>query len=145
MDEEKSSIVIDNGSGTVKAGFGGAEGPRAIIPTVVGRPDNAVNEQKDVYIGDEALEKYNSLVLKYPIEHGIITDWDDMEKIWHYTFYNALRCAPEEHPVLLTDATLGPKANREKMTHYMFETFNVPAYYISIQAVLGLYACGSLV
>lgn len=97
---------------------------------------------KDGYVGNEAKSKRGDFTLKYPIERGIINNWDDMEKIWHHIFCNELKVSPEEHSVFMTEPIYNPKVNREKMTKIMFETFNVPGLYVGMQSVLSLYASG---
>lgn len=139
-------VVIDNGSGVIKAGFAGDESPKCFFPSYVGRPKHirimAGAVEGDVFIGRKAQELRGLLKIKYPIEHGIVTDWDDMERIWKYIYEEELKTASEEHPVLLTEAPLNPRNNRELAAQMLFETFNVPALFASIQAVLSLYSSG---
>jgi len=128
--EDAQTVVIDNGSGMVKAGFAGNEAPSCVFPAIVGRPKqaNAMHgaNVKSEYIGDEAMAKKGVLNLKYPIVTGIVESWEDMEKVWHHCFYNELRINPDEaHGVMLTEAPRNPKANREKMIQIMFESFQV--------------------
>jgi len=127
-------------------GVAGDDAPRSVFPSVVAYPkyeETMVGMgHKESLVGDEAQGMRGVMKLNYPIDHGIVNNWDDMEKIWQHTFTSELRVSPEEHPVMLTEAPANPKANREKMTQIMFETFNVPKLYISIQAVLSLYASG---
>ena len=146
MAEDVAALVVDNGSSICKAGFSGDDAPRAVFPCVIGRPYNEATMVglggMTRFIGDEAQAKRGVLKLKHPIERGIVTNWEDMEAVWHHTFYNELRVAPEEHPILLTEPPLNPKSNRENMIQIIFETFSCPATYVAIQGVLAVYASG---
>jgi len=143
---DEPAIILDNGSGMMKCGLAGNNLPTAVFPTLLGRPEKAGllagMGQKDDYVGVEAQLKKGVLELHFPMEHGIVTNWEDMERIWHHAFYQALRVAPEEHPLLLTEAPLNPRANRELMAETMFETFYSPKLYVIIQSVLSLYSSG---
>ncbi|KAI9344023.1 actin-like protein [Obelidium mucronatum] len=135
-------VVLDNGSGFIKAGFAGEDSPKCFFSAAVGRPKHtrimAGAVEGDAFIGSRAQELRGLLRIKYPMEHGIVTDWADMERVWHHVYTEELKTLSEEHPVLLTEAPLNPRKNRETMAEIFFETFNVPAMYLSIQAVLSL-------
>lgn len=139
-------VVIDNGSGTIKAGFAGQDTPKCFFPTCVGRPKHARAMagavEGDKFIGRRAQELRGLLRMHYPMAHGIVEDWEDMELIWNHIYADELKTLSEEHPVLLTEAPLNPRANRERAAEIFFETFNVPAMYVSIQAILSLYSSG---
>ena len=144
---DKETIVLDNGSRILRAGFAGEEDPRCAFPSIVGQLRYSFNSiqkdrKKDVYIGEEALKNSDKFQINYPIEHGIITNWDEMEKVWHYTFYDQLHVDPSEHPILITEHSKNPKSNREKMIQIMFETFNVPSFCAYRSTILSLYASG---
>ncbi|KAG0273974.1 actin [Linnemannia gamsii] len=124
MEDQVAAIVLI----TVPAGFAGDDSPRAVFPSIVGRPRHQGLGQNNSYAsGPSVVSSPGSIPLS--IEHGMVANWDDMEKIWHHTFNNELRFAAEGYAVHLTEPPLNPKGNREGMTHIMFETFNVPAFY----------------
>mmetsp|Transcript_39088 Transcript_39088/g.72837 ORF Transcript_39088/g.72837 Transcript_39088/m.72837 type:complete len:383 (+) Transcript_39088:62-1210(+) len=140
------AIVIDNGSGTCKAGFSGEDIPRVILPSVVGRQRHRMVmvgvESKDVYVGEDALNKRGLLELKHPLHEGLFTNWQDLEAIWSHLFFNELDVLPDEYPVLLTESPLNPRTDREEMTRIMFDVFNAAAVHIAMQQILSLYASG---
>ncbi|XP_072464725.1 actin-5-like [Notamacropus eugenii] len=140
------SAILDNGSGLCKVGISGEQSPRFIQATVLGYPQGLIptkeTEQKACYVGQEAQDKRSILTLRYPMQHGIVTSWDDMEKIWKHLYTHGLREPPEQRPVLLTEAPLNPPENRVKMAEIFFETFQVPALYVALQGLMALYATG---
>ncbi|XP_003742549.1 actin-related protein 3 [Galendromus occidentalis] len=145
------AIVIDNGTGYTKLGYAGNKEPQFIIPSSIAIRENSKVgdtatrrltrgvEDLDFYIGDEANEA-SGYAVKYPIRHGMVEDWDLMEKFWEQSIFKYLRAEPEDHHFLLTEPPLNTPENREYMAEIMFETFNVPGLYIAVQAVLALAA-----
>jgi len=143
------AVVIDCGSGRVKAGFAGEEAPTVVCPNLVGVPrDRAgarmitASVEAPRYVGAEAQERRGALSLSYPMANGIVQDWDGMEGVLRHVYDRELRVASEERPLLLTEPPLNPHANRERMATLAFETLGVPAAYVSMQAVLSLYSVG---
>jgi actin-related protein len=108
---EVTPIVIDNGSGMVKAGFAGEDSPSCVFPSIIGRPKyrNMMrigygDNETHVYVGDTAQSKRGVLKLSYPIKYGIVTNWDDMETIWNHVFHDQLETDPRSRYVMLTEA-----------------------------------------
>ena len=148
MEEEvKPNIILDNGSGYIKAGFTGDEAPKTVFPTCVGYPllydgSNKVEDVKEFFIGADAETQKEKVKYVYPIEQGVVNNWDEMEKIWGHVFFNELKVDSSEHNVMLTEVAMRPKQNKEKMAQIMFETFNVPGLYIALPALLNIYSAG---
>ena len=146
MGEEVQVVALDNGSHMIKAGFCGDDAPRTVFPSIIGRSNyqnimSGMNE-RDYYIGDEALCRRDMLALKYPIKNGFIENWDDMEKVWHHTLHYEMRVEPKEKPVLLTESIYNTKPQREKTMQIMFETFEIPSFQFAYQELAAMYAAG---
>eukprot|EP01084_Bolivina_argentea_P274662 468210_1 len=144
---QDACIVIDNGSGFIKAGFDGHDIPWSIFPSFTGRAHHPFHKMGLVTrfnsVGDERIYSYPQIFSwKRPVQNGIIKDFDSMKCIWNYMFNHQLRVDSEQNSVLLTEAPLNPRANREKITEIMFDTFNVKSLYIAVGEVLALYASG---
>lgn len=137
-------LVCDIGSGFVKAGLATAVSP-LVLPAVVGRPlfpNAAWNlQRRQNFVGLEALRRKGVLKLEYPIENGIVKDWEGLQQILDVTF-ESLGIDTNQHCMLLTEAPRNPLINRSTLTQMLFETYQVPAMYVAVQAELVLKTAG---
>ena len=136
MTENNPAVVIDNGSGYIKAGISGDEKPKTVFPTIVGtsKLSGKVSFGNNCFTG--------MMTLKHPIDKEYVNNWYDLEEIWKFAFNEELKLKSENQPVLLTEYSLTEKAQRECKTQIMFETFKVPSFYLSSQATLSIMASG---
>lgn len=146
MEEDFEPVIIDNGSGKIKAGFADYDAPKSIFPTVIGVPKSpgilVGMDQKDFYVGNEAIEKAKYLNSYWPIEQGRIVDLDKMKNVWEYLMNDELKFSPEDHKIFMTEPPKNDKKNRSDLTKMMFEEFNVNKFFLQTQAVLSLFASG---
>ena len=146
MNDDDSAIVLDIGSSMVRAGFAGEDCPNVNFPTVIGRarvhPSMRDSKPRDAYIGNYSRRYEHLYHLTYPVDRGIVTDWDDMEILLSHTLHNELRIDPTQYPVLCSEPPLNPKRNQEQMCETMFESLGVPAFYVQISTILSMYASG---
>ncbi|CAI5460272.1 unnamed protein product [Closterium sp. Yama58-4] len=169
---QRSAIVLDNGSGFTKMGFGGNLEPSFVIPTVVACHDsfaasaalaapgaNAVSPAQqqqqahvaalmadlDVHVGEAAYAAARSgpYKLTHPVQRGQIEAWDAMEHLWQQALFKYMRVEPEEHVLLLAESPLTPPEHREYIAEIMFETFNVAGLYMASQPSLALTAANT--
>lgn len=143
------SIVIDNGSGTIKAGFAGIDTPKLSIPAYVATPKHEKTMlggngelEGDFFVGQQAVDHRGIMKLSYPMTHGVVKNWEDMQRIWEYVFKELEVEESSSNPVLLTEAPRNHLENRGKTASIFFETFSSPALYFQVSAILSLYASG---
>jgi actin-related protein len=68
-----------------------------------------------------------------------VEDWDLYQRLIDHLYRRHLKTTPTEHPVLMSEPPWNVKSKREKVTELMFETYNVPAFFLCKSAVLSAY------
>ncbi|KAI0982083.1 hypothetical protein GJ496_004188 [Pomphorhynchus laevis] len=142
-------IVCDNGTGFMKCGFAGRNFPDLVFPSIFGTPmmrwktniGQTLGYNPDLLIGDDANLHRQTLNIHYPMENGIVQDWNGMSTLYNYAF-DKLKVDPRDSKILLTEAPLNPLKNRQRMIEMMLEEFGFRGCYVAVQAVLTLYSQG---
>lgn len=139
MDDEESGVVLVNGSSNIYAGIAGEDAPDVIFRNAIAHQKGPVG--KDSFVGDEAQQLRGFYSLSYPVQHGLVTDWDAMQRIWEHAFHKLNR-QPQDTPCLLADALLNPMGQREKTAQVLFEGLGCPGVTIEDKAKLTCYSYG---
>ena len=143
--DEDNNIIIDIGSDSCKVGLTRDLEPK-VIPTCIGTA-NTINYfdfglKNAQFVGKKAIMRKRTSRLFFPVEQGIISNFDGIERIFDNIFKEELKISPTEYNIIISEPCFNPKENREKIAHILFQTYSVPALYIGNQAVLSLNSTG---
>ena len=147
----KLPIIIDIGSGEIKAGFSGEEKPKVTFNNYFGEPkykkiirtfDNETKEKTEQYIGEDCDKDLGLIKLRYPVIHGSFENESDILTIFSHIFTKLGLNSQEikEHPVLITEPILNPSKNREQITHTLVDNLGVPGIFFASQPLLSLFS-----
>ncbi|KAI8969917.1 actin family [Mycotypha africana] len=136
--DEVNALVFDMGSTSFRVGFAGEDVPKATFPTSYG-----IDKDNNYYIGENKINTWRpDMEIKNPMEDGLVKDWDAVEYLWKAAYNDMLRVDSSQHPLLCTEPAWNTPENREKMMQLAFEKFDVPAFYVSKDAVLTAFSVG---
>ncbi len=142
-------IILDIGSGYVKAGFAGEPNPSHIFPCITGKRKyksvmvDAGTQMHDIYVGDAAMKLRGVLNLNHPIQRGIITSWEDYYEILNHVFYTLLRIEnPQNHPIIYVESVSEQKDIREYIARVLFETHQFHSIIMIPSPLLSCFSVG---
>ncbi|GAA5983588.1 hypothetical protein JCM5350_004876 [Sporobolomyces pararoseus] len=142
--DEVGALVLDIGSGTVRAGYAGEDTPKTLFPTAYSTVPSSDPSQPPTHVHGVAAHLYrpHSTIQSF-VSDGIVTDWNAAERALDHAFSDRMRLKSlEEYPLLVTEASWNTKENREKMCEIAFEKWDTPAYYAVDKAVMSSFASG---
>lgn len=139
------AVVIDLGSGFIKAGLQSDTLPTCILPSLIGRPRRRFTyqfQENQTFAGDEAVAYRHQLSFSNPINHGHIEDWIELEELLGYTFRVGLGIDTKDRPILLSAPPLASTTHQQRLVESMIEIHEFNEVNLSIQGILALYATG---
>ncbi|XP_075990652.1 uncharacterized protein LOC142986198 [Anticarsia gemmatalis] len=144
MFDDTIGVVLDTGSQSTKAGFAGEASPRVMLPTATGRfrRRGLIDGIPAVYCGLDAIRRRGISNLVWPVQEGMVKDWEEMEKLWHHVFYRELHVPPESSRVMHAVHPLVSRQDMQKMTEILFESFAINGLYLAKSPALVLFASG---
>ncbi|KAF8764833.1 actin-like protein 6B [Argiope bruennichi] len=156
--DEVGALVFDFGHYSIRAGYAGEDTPKADIPSMIGVIEENVSDamemngnstsnesstQKKYYIDTTSIHvPRKGMELCSFLKDGMIEDWDLFEKVLDYVYSKHIKSEPHLHPVLMSETSWNARPKREKLTEIMFEKYNIPAFFLSKNAVLAAFANG---
>ena len=141
-------IIIDIGSAYVKLGFAGEPSPRFVFPSIIGTEKYRavmvdVGGQRNYYVGNDAMKMRGVLKVKYPLQRGVIMDWEAYYEILNYVFYTLLRIENlSNYPIIYAEHPFVPKETKEFIARVLFETHKVKSLIMLPSPFLSMFSVG---